>query len=146
MELPPVPGTYALFLALEESREIRIGRLGEFVFPAGVLAYIGSARGPGGLKSRLARHLRTSKPQVWHVDFLRPFTHPVALWWTGGAAQRECVWAETMARMPDASIPAAGFGSSDCRCPTHLFHFPAVPDRRTFAQVVGDEVLEVIWG
>ncbi len=139
------PGTYVLFLALEEDERIPVGRKGEFVFPAGVLAYVGSARGPGGLAARLARHQRHPKPQVWHIDFLRPFAHPIATWWATGIDRRECVWAEMLARMPGASRPVPGFGTSDCRCPAHLVHFPALPDREAFAQAVGDEVWEVKW-
>lgn len=145
MEVPRAPGTYVLFLTLEEEKRIRIGRRGEFLFPAGVLAYVGSARGPGGLAARLARHRRAIKPQVWHVDFLRPFAHPLAAWWAPGPERRECTWAEVLARMPAASRPAPGFGASDCRCPAHLVHFPILPDREAFAQAVGDEVREVKW-
>ncbi len=145
MEVPRAAGTYVLFLALEEEKRIRVGQKGEFVFPAGILAYVGSARGPGGLAARLARHRRNPKPQVWHIDFLRPFAQPVAAWWAPGTDRRECLWAEVLARLPGASRPAPGFGASDCRCPAHLIHFPALPDGETFARAVGDEVQEVQW-
>ena len=36
----------------------------------------------------------------------------------------ECTWAATLLRLPRARPVARGFGSSDCRCPTHLVHFP----------------------
>jgi Uri superfamily endonuclease len=145
VEVPRAPGTYVLFLALEEEKRIRIGRKGEFVFPAGVLAYVGSARGPGGLAARLARHRRDPKPQVWHVDFLRPFARPIAVWWAPGPERRECFWAGMLARMPGASQPVPRFGASDCRCPAHLVHFPTLPDREAFAQAVGDELREEKW-
>jgi Uri superfamily endonuclease len=35
-------------------------------------------------------------------------------------------------RMPGASIPLPGFGSSDCECDTHLFRFEAIPSIRAF--------------
>lgn len=145
VEVPRAAGTYVLFLALEEERRIRVGRRGEFIFPAGVLAYVGSARGPGGLAARLARHRRDPKPRVWHIDFLRPFAHPIAAWWALGPDRRECRWAAVLAQMPGASWPVPGFGSSDCRCPAHLVHFPTMPNREAFAWAVGDEVQEVQW-
>lgn len=143
--VPRLPGTYVLILRVEEARWVQIGRLGEFRIPPGRLAYVGSARGRGGLAARLARHLRHPKPLVWHIDFLRGVARPVTAWWATGTDRRECVWAAALARMPGASRPIPGFGSSDCRCPAHLFHFPELPERELFARLVGEEVItEVI--
>lgn len=143
--MPRLPGTYVLILRLGEAQWVQVGRLGEFHIPPGWLAYVGSARGPGGLLARLARHLHHPKPQRWHIDFLRPFVQPDAVWWATGTEQRECLWAAALARMPGASCPVPGFGSSDCRCPAHLFHFPEPPDRERFARLTGEEgVTEVL--
>lgn len=141
--VPRMPGTYVLVLWVGEARGVRVGRLGNFPLPSGWLAYVGSARGPGGLSARLARHLRHPKPLRWHVDFLRAVAHPVAIWWAAGTDRRECRWATVLAQMPGASWPIARFGASDCPCLTHLFHFPHAPDRQRFAQWVG-EVREVL--
>lgn len=142
---PRLPGSYVLILRVEEARWVRIGRLGEFRIPPGWLAYAGSARGPGGLSARLARHLRHPKPMVWHVDFLWPVARPTAIWWATGTDRRECLWAAALARMPGASRPIPGFGSSDCRCPAHLFHFPEPPEYESFARLAGEEAIaEVI--
>ncbi len=141
--LPPRPGAYALLLRLEHDRELTVGRLGRFRFLAGVYAYVGSARGPGGLAARIARHLRHPKPLRWHVDYLRACARPVAVWLAEGSQRRECAWAAALARMDDASLPVPRFGASDCRCPAHLVHFPALPNREVFAQAVGEPVTEV---
>ncbi len=142
--IPRRPGTYALILRVEEARWVQVGRLGKFRIPAGWLAYVGSARGPGGLSARLARHLRHPKPARWHIDFLQPAAQPTAVWWTTGTERRECLWAAALARMPGASRPVPGFGSSDCRCPAHLVHFPEPPDREGFIRLTGEEgVVEV---
>jgi Uri superfamily endonuclease len=45
------------------------GRL-PIVLPAGRYLYCGSAKGPGGLKARLSRHMRRGKSVRWHVDQL----------------------------------------------------------------------------
>ena len=143
--VPGLPGTYVLVLVVEDEQQVRVGRLGEFRIPPGWLAYVGSARGPGGLSARLARHLRHPKSPVWHIDFLRAVARPVAIWWATGMDRRECLWATALAGMPGASRPIPGFGSSDCRCPAHLFHFPELPERESFARLAGEEVIaEVI--
>lgn len=138
-DVPRLPGTYALILWVKEARWTQIGRLGEFRIPPGWLVYVGSARGPGGLSARLARHLRHPKPSVWHVDFLRPVARPTAIWWATGTDRWECLWAAALAQMPGASRPIPGFGSSDCHCPAHLFHFPEPPERELFARLAGAE-------
>jgi Uri superfamily endonuclease len=42
---------------------------------------------------------------------------------------REHDWATCFAEMPGASVPLAGFGSSDCACETHLYFFKKRPAR-----------------
>ena len=49
--------TYGLVLQLEKPREIVVGWMGRFIFPAGYYLYVGGALWPGGLEARLARHL-----------------------------------------------------------------------------------------
>jgi len=143
LSLPPQPGTYALLLRLERDCALTVGRLGRFCFPAGIYVYVGSGHGPGGMAARVARHLREPKPRRWHVDYLRPHAWPVEIWCAIGARKRECVWAQTLLTLPGASIPVPRFGASDCRCPAHLVHFSALPDRAAFAQAVGGPVMEV---
>ena len=146
LTLPAGPGTYVLLLRLFSPFRIPVGRLGTFEVPAGFYLYVGSARGPGGPAARVARHLRHPKPLRWHVDFLRAYAQPVGVWWAEGVERRECVWARALARLPGASLPIPGFGASDCRCPAHLVHFAAVPDRETFAHTVGESIQEVRFG
>ncbi len=141
--LPDRPGTYVLILHLPCPTTITVGRLGRFHFPAGWYAYAGSARGPGGLAARIARHLRVSKPLRWHVDYLRAHAHPVEVWYTEGhrrQGRQECAWAAALSTPPGASIPVPRFGASDCHCPAHLTHFAAPPDLAAFARAVGEPV------
>ncbi len=143
--LPDQPGTYALILKLARPATITVGKLGRFRFSAGWYAYAGSARGPGGLAARISRHTRSPKLLRWHVDYLRAHTHPVAAWYAVGTRKRECAWARALSNLTDASVPAPRFGASDCRCPTHLFHFAALPDLEAFARVVGECVSQEMW-
>ena len=139
--LPSSPGVYALLLALHKTQTIRVGRLGQAVFPAGEYVYLGSARGPGGLRARLGRHVRgdTSRPH-WHVDFLRSVSYVLGACYLvlevdrpGHQVRRdeqliplECTWSQALASSPTVTTPLPHFGASDCRsgCLAHLVAFP----------------------
>ncbi|HDI11006.1 MAG TPA: DUF123 domain-containing protein, partial [Candidatus Acetothermia bacterium] len=49
-------GVYVLVVAVERPVKIRVGSLGIVGFAAGTYAYVGSARGPGGIEARVRRH------------------------------------------------------------------------------------------
>jgi Uri superfamily endonuclease len=127
-QIPSAPGTYVLILKLQEKQRLLIGKLGEYEFPEGTYAYVGSAQGPGGLASRLKRHLNfsRSKPPHWHIDHLNHRAEVIQIWWQEGSPSRECGWAKTLSSIGERLIP--NFGSSDCRCPGHLIWFP--PSRK----------------
>lgn len=126
-------GTYALVLRLKTPREISVGKFGSFQFPSGWYLYLGSALGPGGLRARLARHKRrTDKRYHWHIDYLRAVTGLVEVWIGVGQVRQECGWATAAAALPDAAIIAPRFGASDCRCPSHLFHYSQRPQLGAF--------------
>ena len=123
-------GTYALLLRLDDPELIQVGRLGKFAFPAGWYVYVGSARGPGGLAARLARHRRRradGKRLRWHVDYLRERARLVEVWNAVSEQRLECAWARVLAAAPGGEVPVPRFGASDCRCPAHLIHFAAHP-------------------
>ena len=61
-------GSYALALCLPSSRKIAVGKLGLVEFPRGHYIYFGSAL--GGLKARVARHLRSEKKLHWPANHL----------------------------------------------------------------------------
>jgi Uri superfamily endonuclease len=108
------PGTYVLLLHLGQSATAQIGKLGKFTFSEGEYTYIGSAHGPGGLRARLSRHLRAEKALHWHIDYLIALAPIVAIWWIASPERQECVWAQSLAALPNVSVPVPGFGSSDC--------------------------------
>ncbi len=122
--LPPKPGTYLLILHLETPARFPVGRLGHAQLEAGLYAYVGSARGPGGLRARIQRHLRRDKRPHWHIDALTMRAPIVAVWWVEAHERLECVWAQTLAALPGVAVPMVGFGASDCSCCTHLFSVP----------------------
>lgn len=110
-------GSYVLVLHLPEDRLLTIGRLGEFHFPAGHYLYFGSAL--NGLEGRIRRHLRQEKKLHWHIDYLAADADIYEVWWQEGSEREECIWARKCLAMGGAVV-APGFGSSDCRCATHL--------------------------
>jgi Uri superfamily endonuclease len=126
------PGTYALMLTCQKPGTVRIGRLGDLALQPGVYIYVGSAFGMGGLSARIGHHRRISARPHWHVDHLRVACDLSEVWFTTTAGCREHSWAKALARLPGATVPMPGFGSSDCACETHLFWFNRLPSIRTF--------------
>lgn len=123
---PNSPGSYALLLHLPKSSVLRVGSLEEHRYPNGYFLYIGSAKGPGGLRARVQRHLRPDwqKRQHWHIDRLSAIAKIKQVWWCPGTHAIECKWAkfleETGLRMPRK------FGASDCRCQGHLIQIDTI--------------------
>ena len=127
-------GVYTLLIELPEEGRIKVGRLGEISFQKGYYAYVGSAL--GGLEARIGRHLRREKKLQWHIDHL-----------TKKATIRKIVIAETDKRMECEvakaltqhlpSIPS--FGSTDCRCKSHLFSHN---DKETLEDIVRNAFIE----
>lgn len=126
------PGTYALLLDNPHNHRARVGRLGELQLRAGTYLYIGSAFGPGGIAARCHHHARTSPRPHWHIDYLRAGMTLKEIWFSHDPQPREHQWAALIARARHARQPYAGFGSSDCRCHSHLFFFPAPPSFASF--------------
>jgi Uri superfamily endonuclease len=138
-ELPTGPGTYVLWLRpVEAGRTLVVGSLGEMELQPGRYAYVGSAMGPGGLRARIGHHRERSPRPHWHVDYLRRDCRPVAVRVAPGTERREHRWADTLAQHPESVVPLEGFGSSDCRCVTHLYHFPGMPSDEETRRALAD--------
>jgi Uri superfamily endonuclease len=118
-------GLYHLVISLPADRIVRIGRLGTYQFPRGYYVYTGSAR--SGLGSRLGRHLRRSKLLHWHIDYLLREGRLEEAYYRVTTELLECEANEAIGRMPGAREVVRGFGSSDCRCSSHLWHFRSKP-------------------
>ena len=88
-------------------------------FKKGDYLYIGSAK--GCLETRLRRHLRKDKKIYWHIDYLLENKRAKILQiWTVDK-KMECQTAEVFYQDPTTEIIKKGYGSSDCKCLTHLF-------------------------
>ncbi len=109
-------GSYTLLIQLTEEQAITTGSLKAIYFPRGYYAYVGSAM--GGFKSRLNRHLKSNKKPHWHIDYLLEKASIVDIILCETNDRMECIIAQALNGQFD-SIP--GFGSSDCKCRSHLF-------------------------
>jgi Uri superfamily endonuclease len=125
-------GTYALVIVVEVGLRLRIGRLGFHSLPLGYYIYIGSAL--GGLPGRLRHHLRSEKRLHWHIDYLLRQAVVAQIWYALGRDRLECTWNAILANLPRATSFIPGFGTSDCRCSTHLTYFPTLPPFDLFNQ------------
>ncbi|MFQ5770575.1 MAG: DUF123 domain-containing protein [bacterium] len=114
-------GTYILILRLHRDQKVQIGEMGSFEFPSGMYAYVGSAFGPGGLAARLQHHLNRTNQQRWHIDYLRPVTELEQVLLTEEKTRREHHWAALLHTLSCATVVVERFGSSDCKCATHLY-------------------------
>jgi Uri superfamily endonuclease len=117
--LPAVPGAYALLIDLPRDLTPRLPRLGTLQLAHGRYLYVGSARGPGGIRARVRCHLRAGKSVRWHVDRL---TNVAGVTMVAAVPDGdECRLFAAARAAADTVVPAPGFGSSDCaRCPAHL--------------------------
>lgn len=114
------PGVYQLRLRLPEPARIQVGKLGVFDFPAGIYVYTGSAL--GGLGKRLARHWGRRRKRHWHIDYLLDCAQIKSIAVHPTRERLECAMHRRTLEQPGARVVAPGFGSSDCRCQTHLVY------------------------
>ena len=142
-ELPGLPGTYIVVLYAARKKSVCVGMRGIFEFVRGYYAYVGSAFGPGGMRSRIKRHLALMKPKHWHIDYLRAETIVREIWFTRHPVSLEHEWARALHASPEACRPISGFGCSDCTCGAHLFHFTTRPDPLVLSSGVKIERLRI---
>ena len=127
-----LPGTYALVLESACDKNVEIGKLGRLHVRPGFYVYVGSAFGPGGLKARIAHHMKISAKPHWHIDYLRSILQLNEAWYTYAVERNEHRWADTFSSLRGTTIPMTGFGASDCSCTSHLFAFTIQPSIRSF--------------
>ena len=121
-------GTYIIVIHLQENSKIIIGSLGKLDFIKGYYLYIGSAMGKKGsatLENRIKRHVSepNNKNLFWHVDYLlvSKFCLITKIYLIPTIIRLECIISKELYRSSDNYIK--NFGSSDCQCPSHLYHF-----------------------
>lgn len=107
--------SYILLIINQISQTIIIGRLGKLKFNKGLYIYLGSAR--KNMLQRINRHLSNQKKKFWHIDFLLMSQGvKVKEVWIG--SKSECTMAQLF--LENGAEYIRRFGSSDCRCLSHL--------------------------
>ena len=134
-DIPQKVGSYCLIFHLKNSINVSIGKSGKFYFNSGYYYYFGSAKGSGGLRARMNRHISMEKKKFWHMDYLRPhmiFTSAVFTL----QINLECAWCQKIEENPAFDVPVKGFGASDClaSCKAHLLHSDFLVDLNEFSK------------
>ncbi len=117
--LPAIPGAYVLVVDLARPLALSLAGKAPVTLDPGRYFYAGSAHGPGGIKARVARHMRKRKAVRWHIDHLTEAGSVAGI--LALPQGNECAALAALRSQPGTQVPVKGFGSSDCRaCPAHL--------------------------
>ncbi len=121
-------GSYILAVYVVRNIQIEVGALGFIKFKKGFYLYIGSAMaeyGSSTLLNRVKRHFlsKNEKKIHWHIDYLLTNVHSIIkrTYLIPSKYPLECIVARELSEICDNSIK--NFGSSDCKCISHLFYF-----------------------
>ena len=107
--------TYQLYIKLDKTIKLQIGKLGKFTFPKGDYIYTGSAK--KNINTRIKRHFSKNKKNHWHIDYLFENKH-VKISKFLKSTSSECILNQSTI----GETLIKGFGSSDCKqnCKSHL--------------------------
>ena len=101
------------------NKEIKVGKLGSFIFKKGYYIYIGSAK--NGLQARVSRHLSKRKKMHWHIDYFLKYAFVTKALLQYEPDLTECILNKKIFNSyTNAIYPVKGFGASDCKCISHL--------------------------
>ena len=126
-------GNYLLILHLSRDHAVSVGALGSVFFRSGYYIYVGSAK--KNLAQRINRHLRKRKQLFWHIDYLREVADTCHAVTIRSSVNLEHDLADELWNI--ASWRISGFGSSDCRCSSHLFGMEKHPlKNRAFIDLI----------
>ncbi len=119
-------GIYHLVIFLEKQTNIKIGKK-RCLFPRGYYCYVGSAM--NNLEKRIQRHCNVEKKLHWHIDYLLRHAKVMDIR-VKENSEDECGLGKDLKNVGGRAV-CRGFGSSDCKCETHLFYFPKRPPKNT---------------
>ena len=107
--------SYQLLIKVTKDIDLKVGKLGRFIFPVGSYVYTGSAK--TNIDKRIERHLSKEKKLHWHIDYLLN-NDAVKIIDIKKSEMIEC----SLNKKTKGTIIIDGFGSSDCNlsCKSHL--------------------------
>ena len=115
-----------MLLHLEHETTLQIGRLGSHQLEKSYYVYA----------ERISQQL-TGKARRRHIDYLRELAAVEGLWVRIGPPPQDCKVIAEVLRLPGDQPGPPGFGSSGCRCRTHLVYFGDRPDVESIARRLG---------
>ncbi|MGB9740419.1 MAG: DUF123 domain-containing protein [Candidatus Bathyarchaeia archaeon] len=124
-------GIYLLLISISKNIHVEIGGLGTRYFRKGLYVYVGSAQ--RNLESRINRHMKDDKRKFWHIDYLLDNEDVKVLnafYKENAERSFECDFAK---KLNGIGSPISRFGSSDCRCQSHLFK---INDNKAFFKLL----------
>lgn len=110
-------GSYLLLIKLNEDEHIRFGIKNNYFFKKGYYIYVGSAL--NNLEKRIERHLKIIKKKYWHIDYFLDYGNITNIYYKENNYKEECHISKLL---KEIFLPISNFGSSDCKCRTHLFY------------------------
>ena len=148
-----------MHLSLQKEQRLTVGKLGRASFPKGFYVYVGSAQ--KNLRQRLERYLRNAKCRGtlqraptnkkaggatahWHIDYLLPHAKILSIHIFKASKEWECRLGRRLDGLEGAGVVMKGFGSSDCKCPSHLYYFPCKPPLGRIRFVASPKTIELV--
>jgi len=116
-------GIYTIVLHNSKDQAIDVGALGKIYFPKGYYVYCGSAR--NSLFKRIAHHRKKNRKFHWHMDYIKHHMKIIADTPIVTESVSECELASSINNFADSQIDK--FGSTDCKCRSHLYFFENNP-------------------
>ena len=107
-----------LDISIRKDTRLNIGALRNLSLSKGLHIYVGSAQ--NNLEKRVQRHFKMNKKKHWHIDYLLDSEDVTIsnVFYKMEVKSGECQLAE---KIEKENISIKGFGSSDCKCRSHLF-------------------------
>ncbi len=133
---PSAPGAYLLQIDLSEPIFVRIARKSCTELSAGRYFYCGSANGPGGLRSRLARHMRHGKTLHWHIDQLTVRGTVTGAWIVRNGRECDLVAILARCRCQFQGLPAIVCAAGATCCTGRSEYQPASSDSKILPEFV----------
>ncbi len=117
-------GIYMIIVKLDRDQTIPTGKLKHSRYNQGYYVYAGSAK--ANLLKRIKRHSNKKKKTFhWHIDYLTASALEIKTFGIYTDHFSECDIAEGLEEIGGREIP--NFGSSDCKCSSHLYYFKEDP-------------------
>lgn len=128
-----------LVISVRKDTRLDVGALGNLSLSRGLYIYVGSAQ--NNLENRVLRHFRMDKKRYWHIDYLLESEDAkiTNVFYNKKGKTEECQLAK---KIEKENISIEGFGSSDCKCGSHLFR---IKDSMFMRKFTSENNMQTLW-